>query len=186
MPKIKHSKKSKSKVKTIKIRGEGLIKVLDNIRQKIEDFSHNEMMNGVQIQSLATRDRERYKTLWNEYQTLLKKYINLAESISGGRVGYVDNIFEWSKAITERDMFKTSTQEHKKMREIAEGRAEEFGEKNISYGEEVESLQERIEYLRDQLRTCNPKHEEFEEEDIEEKNFYHSRLNGKRKPRVEH
>jgi len=179
MPKIKPSKKSKSKVKTIKIRGEGLIKVLDNIRQKIEDFSHNEMMNGVQIQSLATRDRERYKKLWEEYVALLKKYTDLSESI-------VDKLFECSKAITERDIFKTSAQEHKKMREIAEGRAEEFGEKNISYGEEVESLQERIEYLRDQLRTCNPKHEEFDEENIEEKSFYHSRLNGKRRRRVEH
>lgn len=115
MPKIRHSKKSKSQVKTIKIKGEGLIKVLDDMRQKIEDLNRN----------------------------------------------------------------------HSSIK-IAEDRAEEFGEKNIFYGEEVERLGLRVEYLRDQLRLCDPKHDEFDEEKIEEKNFYHSRLNGKRKRRVVH
>jgi predicted nucleic acid-binding Zn-ribbon protein len=179
MQKIKHSKKPRIKVKTIKIKGEGLVQVLDGVQKRIEDLSHNEMMNGAQVRLLATRDREKYKKLWIEYEVLLKKYVFLAESI-------VEKLFECSKAAAERDILKASIQEHKTMKDLAEARAEEFGERNISYGEEVENLRERITYLRDQLRLCNPKHDEFEEEGLEEKNFYHSRLNGKRKPGAEH
>ena len=77
MPKIKHSKKPRIKVKTIKIKGEGLVQVLDGVQKRIEDLSHNEMMNGAQVRLLATRDREKYKKLWIEYEVLLKKYVEI-------------------------------------------------------------------------------------------------------------
>ena len=146
--------------KTISVSSSGLIKILDDFTRKLDLLHENSIITDSHWKSVQKDDDRKYRNLWARYEDLHEDYRLLARDLVAKSAIY-------AKANLKKDLL--------------EKKNDSLRSENYEKDNEIYTLESRIEALRVELRICNPKHPEFENESPETPPEELSPWNGKDK-----
>ena len=143
------------KAKTISVSSSGLIKILDEFSRKLDHLHEDSIITDSHWKAEQKVSDNRYRILRARYEELNDDYRLLAKHLISKTELFI-------KSTTEHEVFKKQFKNlrssHRSDLRLIENKKAEI-EDNLS---QIEYLESRTGYLRDELKNCNPKHPEFE------------------------